>query len=89
VFEPHKIDLLKSEDRFFKSMPKRKAGSEIINRAGNKFSNLSELLAQKSNGFSDRKRGLSPDVQAFKAPVFRRRNYSASKRENAEEEIFE
>ena len=68
-------------------MPKKKAGSEILNKTSPKWTQLNDILSRRPESLGKRKRHYSPDVRS-KSQVFdRKRNYSSRKREgeNAEE----
>ena len=70
------------------AMPKRKAGSEMLNKTAPKWAQLNDALSKRPESLNRRKRNYSPDVRS-KSQIFERRNYSSRKRqergENAEE----
>lgn len=60
-------------------MPKKRAGSEILNKTGSKWSQLNDIIVHRNDQIINKKRrNYSPDVRS-KSHVFERRKLSAKK----------
>ena len=61
------------------SMPRKKAGSDVLNKTHSKWSQLNDIIANRNDEIvNKRRRNYSPDFRS-KSHVFERRKMSAKK----------